>query len=202
MQESFFQEWLLSRLKYAGITKDDLLIIYKLFIKSNAEYCSVAFHSALAQEKTKKIVDSETSPEIILGSEYISYESALSICSLDTLFQRRSDRMLKFSIKCTQDKFNKNIFPLNTNLQNKEHLIVNFARTNEYLRVQFPNPNGYLILLPKKIQACFNKIQNAENLIHPNDTCYNVFIIYLIFNVNDGPLGWGPYHMIKQNYKL
>ena len=131
----------------------------------------------------------KTSPKIILGSEYISYESALSICSLDTLFQRRSDRMLKFSIKCTQDKFNKNFFPLNTNLQNKEHFIVNFARTNEYLRVQFPNANGYLILLPKKIQACFNEIQNAENLIHPNDTCYNVCIICLIFNVNDGPLG-------------
>ena len=96
--------------------------------------------------------------------------------------------MLKFSIKCTQDKFNKNIFPLNTNLQNKEHFIVNFARTNEYLRVQFPNANGYLILLPRKIQACSNKIQNSENLIHPNDTCYNVCIICLIFNVNGGSL--------------
>ena len=130
----------------------------------------------------------KTSPKIILGSEYISYESALSICSLDPLFQRRSDRMLKFSIKCTQDKFNKNFFPLNTNLQNKEHFIVNFARTNEYLRVQFPNANGYLILLPKKIQACSTIIQFLENLTRPNYRCYNLFIICLIFNVNGGSL--------------
>ena len=54
-KKPFSRMTMLSRLKYAGITKDDLLIIYKLFIKSTAEYCSVAFHSALTQEKTKKI---------------------------------------------------------------------------------------------------------------------------------------------------
>ena len=112
----FSRMTMLSRLRYAGITKDDLLTIYKLFIRSTVEYCSVAFHSALTQEQTRKIeLIQKTSLKIILGSEYDSYESALSSCSLDTLFKRRGDRMLKFSIKCTQDKFNKKIFPYNTN---------------------------------------------------------------------------------------
>ena len=138
-KRAFSRMTMLSRLRYAGITKDDLLTIYKLFIRSTVEYCSVAFHSALTQEQTRKIeLIQKTSLKIILGSEYDSYESALSSCSLDTLFKRRSERMLKFSIKCTQDKFNKKIFPCNTNTKNKEHFIVNFARTNKYLKSAVP----------------------------------------------------------------
>ena len=130
---------MLSRLKYAGISRDDLLSIYKLFIRSTAEYCSVVFHGALTQEQTKKIeLIQSTSLKIILGSEYFNYESSLKICSLDTLFKRRNDRMLKFAVKCTQDKFNKKVFPLNSNPKNKDHFIVNFARTNKYLKSTVP----------------------------------------------------------------
>ena len=138
-KRAFSRMTMLSRLKYAGILRDDLLLIYKLFIRSTAEYCSVAFHCALTQEQAKKIeLIQSTSLKIILGSEYLDYESAMKLCCLDTLFQRRSDRMLKFSTKCTQDKFNKKMFPLNTNSKNKEHYIVNFARTNKYLKSTIP----------------------------------------------------------------
>ena len=115
-KRAFSRLSMLSRLKYAGIPREDLLLIYKLFIRSTAEYCSVVFHSALTQEQTKKIeLIQSTSLKIILGCEYTNYESALKICSLDTLYQRRSDRMFNFVIKCTQDKFNKKPFPLNVN---------------------------------------------------------------------------------------
>ena len=36
---------LLTKLRYVGVCTDDLLDVYSLFIRSVAEYCSVAFHS-------------------------------------------------------------------------------------------------------------------------------------------------------------
>ena len=46
---------LLTKLKYVGVSKEDLLDIYKLFIRSVAEYCSVVFHSTLTQQQSEKI---------------------------------------------------------------------------------------------------------------------------------------------------
>ena len=130
---------MLSKLKYAGIKREDLLNIYKLFIRPLTEYCSVVFHSALTQAQSKKIeLVQSTCLKIILGSEYESYESALKICSLTPLYERRSKRMLTFALKCTQDKFNKGIFPLNTNTNNRDAFQVNFARTNKYLKSAVP----------------------------------------------------------------
>ena len=73
-----------------------------------------------------------------MGSEYEDYDSALKICNLLSLHDRRAHRMLKFALKCTQDKFNNSIFPLNTNQYNRELFEVNFARTNKYLYSAVP----------------------------------------------------------------
>ena len=46
---------LLTKVKYVGISTEDLITIYKLFIKSNPEYCSTTFHSSLTEELSYKI---------------------------------------------------------------------------------------------------------------------------------------------------
>ena len=46
---------MITKLKYAGVTTEDLIEIYCLFVRSCAEYCSVVFNSSLTQEQTKKI---------------------------------------------------------------------------------------------------------------------------------------------------
>ena len=46
---------ILCKLKYVGISTDDLITIYVLFIRSIAEYCSVAFHSSLTDEQENKL---------------------------------------------------------------------------------------------------------------------------------------------------
>ena len=76
--------------------------------------------------------------KIILGEKYLNYEDALKITSLKTLHDRRSERMAKFAVRCVNDKFNKQIFPLNKNTKNKEVFKVNFARTNKYLKSAVP----------------------------------------------------------------
>jgi hypothetical protein len=48
--KAFARMSLITKLKYVGVKTKDLIDIYKLFIRSLLEYCSVAFHSSLTQE--------------------------------------------------------------------------------------------------------------------------------------------------------
>ena len=125
-------------LKYVGVGTDDLIQIYILYIRSIAEYCSVAWHSRLTLLQTNKIERiQKTCLKVILGEMYVSYEAALEMCGLDSLHVRRQARCLKFSLKCVKHPTNSRIFPLNTNIhgqdvKSKEKFEVNWARTGAY----------------------------------------------------------------------
>jgi hypothetical protein len=54
-KRSYAKMSMLSKLKYAGITTAELLEIYKLFVRTSAEYCSVAFHSSLTSKQSRAI---------------------------------------------------------------------------------------------------------------------------------------------------
>ena len=124
---------ILNKLKYAGINEMDLLTIYKLFIRSVCEYCSAVFHTSLTQELDNKLeAIQKTALKVILAEKYTDYKSALKYFSLDTLFERRQNHMLKFAIRCTNDSHNRKIFPKNNNLRGNEVYHVNFARTSQY----------------------------------------------------------------------
>ena len=59
---------MITKLKYVGVKTEDLLDIYVLYIRSIAEYCSVAFHSSLTIELSDKLERIQrTSLKIILG---------------------------------------------------------------------------------------------------------------------------------------
>ena len=84
---------MLTKLKYVGVGMDDLLDVYKLFIRSCIEYCSVAFHSSLTIELSDKLERiQKTCLRVILGEMYIGYSAALEMSGLDTLFSRREKR--------------------------------------------------------------------------------------------------------------
>ena len=130
---------MLSKLKYAGISLNDLLTIYKLYIRSITEYCSIVFHSSLTQELCRKLETvQKTCLKVLLGSNYIDYNSAISSLKLDTLYERRNQRMKKFVMKCTNDKFNSHLFPMHENPNMKEKFKVNFARTAKYFNSTIP----------------------------------------------------------------
>ena len=46
---------MLTKLKYAGLSRKKLINIYCLFIRSSAEYCSVVWHANLTQAQTNTI---------------------------------------------------------------------------------------------------------------------------------------------------
>ena len=92
---------MLTKLKYVGIGREDLLTIYKLFIRSCVEYCSVVFHSGLTKHQSNMIERTQrVSLKVILASEYTDYLSALGICKISSLSKRR-EKSLRFQYKST-----------------------------------------------------------------------------------------------------
>ena len=134
---------LITKLKYVGVNRNDLIDIYILFIRSVTEYCAVVFHSSLTQKESEKIERiQKTCLKIILGDEYLDYSNALYLCGLQTLKERREKRCLDFSEKCVSHYRNKTIFPKNPNydkrLRESEPFLVNFAKSESYRRSSVP----------------------------------------------------------------
>ena len=102
-KSAFSRISILSKLKYTGVKKEDLLLVYKMFIRSIPEYCSVVFTSSLTNEQSQKLeAIQSTSLRIILGDDYHSYDSALQEVGLERLSDRRKKRMESFAIKCVK----------------------------------------------------------------------------------------------------
>ena len=78
---------LLTKLKYAGVSIEDLIEIYILFIRSIAEYCCVLFHSSLTVKQSNKLeIIQKTCLRVILGDMYVNYSAALEMTGLKSLF--------------------------------------------------------------------------------------------------------------------
>ena len=123
---------------------EDLVDIYKLYIRSVTEYCSVAFHSSLTVEQSYKLERiQKTCLRIILGDMYIDYPAALEMTGLDTLSDRRVKRCLTFSMRAVRHDRNQKLFPLNKmagvfNTRHSEIFSVNFAATSAYRNSAIP----------------------------------------------------------------
>ena len=136
---------LLTKLKYAGVKRDDLIDIYKKFIRSVLEFCSVAMHGSLSESQSNLLEHCQAvALRIVLQSEYESYSSALILTGLQKLSQRRLIRCQDFSRKCVEHPQNKRFFPRNpsvgkiTEVRDREEFVVNFARTRQYQMSAIP----------------------------------------------------------------
>ena len=137
---------MLTKLKYVGVSTEDLVDIYVLFIRSITEYCAVAFHSSLNVAQATDIERiQKTCLKVILGESYVSYPAALEMTGLQTLYDRREKRCLDFALKAIKHPINSRMFPLNRNLDNvlevrsRETFQVNFARTDQYRKSAIPS---------------------------------------------------------------
>ena len=134
---------MLTKLKYVGVGMEDLIDVYKLFIRSCLEYCSVAFHSSLTVDQTEKLERiQKTCLKVILGDMYITYNIALEMCQLETLSSRRQKRCLNFSLKSLKYPHTAKLFPLRPtnelNVRDPEVFSVNFAKTFTYKNSTIP----------------------------------------------------------------
>ena len=133
--KAFARMSLITKLKYVGVKTKDLIDIYKLFIRSLLEYCSVAFHSSLTQENEHDLERvQKISLKVILGDAYEDYSSALAMCGIQTLHSRRESRCLDFALRSVKHPVNSRLFPLNqvptNDLRQTEKFVVNFAKTS------------------------------------------------------------------------
>ena len=68
---------LLTKLKYAGTCVEDLVLVYKIYIRSRLEYNSVVFHSSLTQEQSNSLDRCEAvCLRIILQEICVSHSAA------------------------------------------------------------------------------------------------------------------------------
>ena len=69
---------MLKKLKYVGISREDLIDVYNLYIISLLEYCFVVWHSTLTVQLSHNIERvQKLCLKVILGSDYESYDQSL-----------------------------------------------------------------------------------------------------------------------------
>ena len=79
---------------------------------------------------------------IILGKDYLSYESALETLQKERLDARRESFSCNFALKCTKSPLHSTIFPLNTNYRENMRYAKKYrehqCRTSRYYRSAVP----------------------------------------------------------------
>ena len=91
---------MLTKLKYSGSSIEDLIHIYKQFVRGKLEYSSVVWHSSLPEKLSRSIEQCQAvALKIILAESYITYEAACEMTGLEKLSDRRSFRCLDFGLK-------------------------------------------------------------------------------------------------------
>lgn len=135
--------WILIRFKSLGGTREQLLTVYQLRVRSVLEFAAPVFHSGLskAQSKSLEMVQKKAFA-IILGRDYINYTNALRTLNQERLDVRREDLTLNFAIKCTRSPLHKHMFPLSAcigiNTRNSKKYKEFQCRTSHYFNSPIP----------------------------------------------------------------
>ena len=126
---------------------EDLVHIYKMYIRSRLEYNSVVFHSSLTQQQSNTLDRCQAvCLKIILQEMFISHLAACEMLGLEKLSICREKRCLDYAKKkCTTHFQNKQMFPLNLNIndppldvRHREPYQVNFSHTETYRQSTIP----------------------------------------------------------------
>ena len=120
----------------------EMINIYCLYIRSVAEQTSLVWSSSITSGEENDLERiQKVALRIILKSEYVDYNTALSLTNLQTLKARRLILSQRFAIKCTQNNKTKDIFPLNPKTvytRNPEKYVVTKARTSRLANSAIP----------------------------------------------------------------
>ena len=129
---------MISKLKYVGTKTEDLLDIYRLYVRSVLEYCAVVFHNGLTQEQSHQLESVQrVALATILGDNYVSYDAAREMTGIPLLSERRQQRVETFCKRAIKHPRHKQLFPPNTvdseiNVRDGEAFTVIYARIDFY----------------------------------------------------------------------
>ena len=149
----------------------DLLVIYKAFVRSKLEQSASVWHSSLSRSNVDDLERVQKSAlRVILKDKYHDYKGALLQLNIESLFDRNESLCLKFARKGLKlDKF-KRMFPI----QKPEHAmekrktnkyIENGARTERYLKSSIPSMQRLLNRYERKLKHII-----VSNEFYPRDS--------------------------------
>ena len=138
--------YMLRMLKKFGFNHDELIIVYKGYIRPLLEYCDTAWHSSLTAGQSKTLEQLQRRAcRIVLGRNFTSYSEALSGCDLDSLYDRRVDHCLRFAEELPNISRTNDLLPPvrsevhGRNLRNANKLSQLFARTARFQGSPIPS---------------------------------------------------------------
>ena len=137
-----FRLWTLRRMKKIGLSNDIIIDVYGKEIRSVLEFGAPVWTGGLTERDAKKNEKiQKTVLKIVLGHEYIDYDSAFDKFKLNSLRDRREKLCIKFSkkeFKKSNSIFNKITLKRNTRNNNKKLVSEFYCNTDRYFRSGLP----------------------------------------------------------------
>ena len=132
--------------KVASFTtnKQDILVIYKTFVRGALEQSCTVWHSSLTKEQQSDLERVQKSAlKVIMGKNYQSYENACESLNIEDLSTRRTRLCLQFAKKCLYNNKIETPFPRSSRkskiaTRHQEKYKVKFARTERLRKSAIP----------------------------------------------------------------
>ena len=136
--------WILVRFKSLGGSQDQLLKVYQTRIRSTVEFAAPVFNSGLTKEQSTKIeMVQKKAFVIILGQNYINYESALIALNQERLDTRRVELAYNFALKSSKSPRHSGMFPPNpayrSNMRNLKPFLEHQCHSSRYFHSPIPS---------------------------------------------------------------
>ena len=115
--------WMLRHLKVSGLTEEDILKAYTVYIRPLAEYAAPAFHSMLSSTMAANLESQQRNALKIIYGYNVSREELYVKSGLDTLAKRRDTLTLKFARKMAHNPDFREHFPKHKAVRNTRQQI-------------------------------------------------------------------------------
>ena len=120
------------KLKEAGFNSQELVTIYKGYMRPVLEYAAPLWHPGLTQRQGNQVENIQRRVcRHILGREYTSYSNALADLELESLDNRRLNICRDFAVKCSTSERFSNWFPRS---EYKSNMTLRRQRKFEYMK--------------------------------------------------------------------
>ena len=133
---------ILRKLYEFNIPREDLVLIYTMYIRSVLEYSSNVWFSSITNEEREDIERvQKVACKIILKEEYMNYGQALLSLNLLSLSDRRQMLAERFALRCLKNNRFKDLFPENSKtigLRNEEKYVVKFCKSSRLQNSSIP----------------------------------------------------------------
>lgn len=140
VKRSYARMQIIHRLSQYKPKKEDIIHVYKLYVRSLLEQSCQIWHSSLTDQNIEDLERVQKSLLRIIEPE-LPYNQALEKTGLEHLTERRKNLCLKFAKKCVENPKTTHMFKQTQNIgdrKRKEKFEVQFARTERLKQSSIP----------------------------------------------------------------